>query len=296
VRHSTSCSSVSFASLSFVSRAHMAPKHPAHSAGSRGSVSARQWSDIRQAARLARSEGVAVTWRRDGSLHISPLAPLKDSSHKAGIRLRESERSREATRDADTQPVDTDGGEIKASKKQQKQERDTKRAVADRALKASPHMARWRLLISRRLWTARKATCDAVWAAWMRSRTPEARLETRRKLRGLLWREWTRPQIEPPPSPSLPPGCRALPAGLQALGARSLRDEYILTRVRAFTHHPSIRSHRVSGLSKALWSWLGFQREMDFDRTHKAARSPETAGLTTPTSARSRKKTRGGKK
>ena len=132
----------------------------------------------------------------------------------------------------------------------------------------------------------------------MRTRTPEARLETRRKLRGLLWREWTRPQIEPPPLTvfSQASGIRVTLTGLQIFGARSLRDEYILTRARAFTHHPSLRSHRASGLTKASWSWLGFQREMDFDRTHKAARSPETAGLGTPTSARSRKKTRSGKK
>ena len=57
-----------------------------------------------------------------------------------------------------------------------------------------------------------------------------------------------------------------------------------------------VHTPRGKALSKALWSWLGFQREMDFDRTHKAARSPETAGLTTPTSARSRKKTRSGRK
>lgn len=261
---------------------------------SRGSLSDRQWKDLRQAARLARSESVSITWRRDGSILINPLLPSKDSTQTAGNRQRGHGRREETTHDvsATLQPMDTAGSERTSSKKQQ---RDAARAEANRALKASPQMARWQLLTRRLLWTARKSTCNTVWTAWMRSRTPEARLETRRKLRGLLWREWTRPQIEPPPSPSLPPGCRALPAGLQVLGARSLRDEYILTRARAFTHHPSIRSHRASGLSKALWSWLGFQREMDFDRTHKAARSPETAGLTTPTSARNRKKTRGGK-
>ena len=193
-----------------------------------------------------------------------------------------------------TKPMDTSCGGRTKSKKQLA--RDAGRAEADQALKASPHMARWQLLTQRLFWTARKATCNTVWTAWMRSRTPEARLEARRKLRGVLWREWTRPQIEPPPSPPLPPGCRVLPTGLQVLGARSLRDEYISARVRAFTHHPSIRSLRASGLSKALWSWLGFQRVMDFDRTHKAARSPATAGLSTPTSARGRKKSRSGKK
>jgi len=273
----------------------MPPRHPAQPAGSRGSLSARQWQDIRQAARISRSEGVSITWRRDGSILITPTAPLTDSTHKAGNRLREQERSQEATHDTSTPlPMDTSGSARTKSKKQL--DRDAKRAEANRAQMASPNMARWQLLVQRWLWTARKASCNAIWTAWMRSRTPEARLEVRRKLRGLLWREWTRPQVDPPSTPSLPPGCRALPTGLQVLGARSLRDEYILARVRAFTHHPSIRSLRASGLSKALWSWLGFQRAIDFDRTHKAARSPETAGLNTPTSARGRKKSRSGKK
>ena len=38
----------------------MAPSHSARSAATRGSQSARQWADIRQAARIARSEGVTV--------------------------------------------------------------------------------------------------------------------------------------------------------------------------------------------------------------------------------------------
>ena len=157
----------------------MAPRHPAHRpAGSHGSVSARQWKDIRQAARLARSEGVAITWRRDGSLHISPVAPLKDSSHQAGNRLREQERSQETTRDAVSQPMDTTGSETVPSKKQlQKQQRDAERAEANRALKASPQLARWQLLSKRLLWTASKAICNAVWTAWMRSQIPEIRLE-----------------------------------------------------------------------------------------------------------------------
>ena len=184
----------------------------------------------------------------------------------------------------------------RAKKLSKKQQRDADRAKEHRALKASPTTARWELLVQRHSWAARKATCNAVWTAWMRTRaSPEARLEVQRKLRGLLWREWTRPQADPPPLPPLPPGCTRLPAGLQVLGARSLRDDYILARARAFTNHPSIRSHRVSGLSKALWSWLGCRQGMDFDRTHPAARSREVAGLITPTSARSRKKTRNGK-
>jgi hypothetical protein len=83
--------------------------------------------------------------------------------------------------------------------------------------------------------------------------------------------------------------------GKEVLGALSLRDKYILARTRAFINH---LHPQVLGVfaCKALWTWLGFRQKMDFDRTHKPARSPETAGLTTPTSARSRKKTRSGRK
>ena len=132
----------------------------------------------------------------------------------------------------------------------------------------------------------------------MRTRTPEARLEARRKVRDVLWREWTRPQIEPPPLPTVSPGSpmRVIATGLQVIGARSMRDEYILKRARALMHHPQVRGFRHSGMSKALYAWLGFRRVIDFDRIHPAARSREEAGLNTPTSARSRKKTRGGKK
>jgi len=215
----------------------MPRRHPVQSAGSRGSLNARQWQDIRQAARVARSEGVTITWRRDGSIAISPAPVSASTPHKAGNQLREQERSHRTTRDAVAQPMDTAGSETIPSKKQlQKQERDAGRAEANRALKASPQLARWQLLSKRLLWTARKDTCNAIWTAWMRSRDPEARLEARRKVRNVFWREWTRPQIEPPPLPTVSPGSpmRVIATGLQVIGARSMRDEYILKRSRAF--------------------------------------------------------------
>jgi len=272
----------------------MPSKHPARPAGSRGSLSARQWQDLRQAARLSRSEGVTVTWRRDGSIAISPAPSVFASTPTttAGSRQRGQAKTQDTTRDADApKPMETDGNErATASKKQQ---RDARRLLEyQESKRMSQSTARWLLLTQRQLWAARKTSCNAVWAGWMRSRTPEARLATRRKLRGLLWRAWTHPQIAPPQSSPVPRGCTVIPTGLQVLGMRSFRDEYIRTRARALSQH----SPRACGLSKALWSWLGFRRVIDFDRTHKAARSPETAGLVTPTSARGHKKSRGGKK
>jgi len=215
----------------------MAPRHPAQVAR-RGTLSARQWQDLRQAARIACSEGVSVTWRRDGSLVFTPLpTPLIDSTNKAGNRPSSAETSKRTTRDADVPvPMETDGIErVQASKKQQ---RDARRLQEYQESKRVPQSAaRWLLLTQRQLWAARKTSCNAVWAGWMRSRTPEARLATRRKLRGLLWRAWTHPQIAPPQSSPVPRGCTVIPTGLQVLGMRSFRDEYIRTRARALSQH-----------------------------------------------------------
>jgi len=281
----------------------MPPSHPARSAATRSSLSARQWQDLRQAARLARSEGVSITWRRDGSILISPQ-PLPDISAQAGNRQRAQEEKQETARDAAApQPMETDGGRSKTASK--KQQRDARRLQEYQESKQhlSQLTARWRLLTQRLLWTARKESCNAVWTAWMRSRTSEARLAVLRQLRGLLWRAWTRPQFEPPLTSPLPKGATRIPTGLQMLGARSLRDDYVLARVRAFTQHPSMASVRSCHLSKALWSWMGYRRKLDFDHQwgwktpHSVVRNATAADITTPAEARDRKKkSRGGKK
>ena len=260
----------------------------------------RYYQDLRQLARLARSESVVIDRRRDGGITITPFYSLNDSTNKAGNRQRGQETARKKTLDAAVpQPIDTVDCEPEktVSKKQQ---RDARRLQEFQEAKRAPQpksTARWLLLAQRQLWAARKATCNAVWTAWARSRTPEARLATRRKLRGLLWRAWTRPCIEPPVLAS-PYGSRT--HGLQVLGPRSMRDEYILKRARALC---SRHGGRADGMSKALWAWMGHRRKLDFDHSMgwnsplAGTRSPETAGLITPASARNRKKkTRGGSK
>eukprot|EP00966_Prymnesium_polylepis_P306466 7081950-Prymnesium_polylepis.1 len=76
------------------------PRHPARPTATRGSLSARQWQDLRQAARLARSEGATITWRRDGTI---TLAPIKDSSCAAGNPQHRPEKSKETTHDSGAQ-------------------------------------------------------------------------------------------------------------------------------------------------------------------------------------------------
>ena len=277
---------------------------PAQSSARRG-FSDRQWKDFRQAARRARSEGVSITWRPDGSVVFNPLTtPLIDST-KAGNRLRGHEKSGTPRDRSVQQPTETVGGQH-AKTTSKKQQRDARRLQEYQETKrAPPTGAQWLLLTQRLLWTARKASCNVVWTAWMRSRTPEARLAVQRKLRDLLWREWTRPQFSPPPTSPVPKGCRAIPTGLQVLGVRSLRDEYIRKRAGAFLQHPSVCSLRSRGTSicagKALWSWLGYRRELDFDHEwgwktpHSMVRNAEAADITTPASGRNRKKSRGKK-
>jgi hypothetical protein len=263
----------------------MAPnQHPARTTATRGSLSARQWQDLRQAARLARSEGVSFTWHRDGSILISPAPQV---SNHAGNRQRGQQVERPAA--PDPQPMDTQPMETVDSPRQQskKQQRDAERLQKWRAKQpASQSAARWSLLTKPLLWRVRRTHLDATFTAWMRTR-----LEARRMLRSVLWREWTRPQIEPPPLTVLSPasGIRVIPTGLQILGARSLRDEYILKRSRALLH----RVFDGTGPTRAIWWWLS-RRDLARDSTPTlGARSPGAAGLTTPVSARNRKKPRG---
>jgi hypothetical protein len=265
----------------------MAPKHHARPAATRGSTSARLWQDLRQYARLARSEGVSVERRPDGGILISPL-PLTDSTNAAGNPQREREKKTKKAPDATgAEPMDT-SGPPQPSKKQQ---RDVERAKKHQALPTSPSTARWTLLAQRLVRDARRLTRDSTHAAWKRSRTPEAQLEARRKWRTLLWREWTRPRFAPPPMPVLPAGCIRIPTGVQVLGARSLRDEYLLSRARALS--------RAAGISVsydiARWLRQPRLRQAPSNRIAGAKTSPETAGLSTPVSSRSRKKkSRGG--
>ena len=127
---------------------------------------------------------------------------------------------------------------------------------------------------------------------WERSRTPEAQLETRRKWRALLWGEWTRARFAPPPTAAVPAGCVSIPSGLQLLGARSLRDEYFLSRARALS-----RAAGISGCSYDIAGWLRQPglRQAPSNRTAGAKTSQGAAGLLTPVSSRNRKKkSRGG--
>ena len=183
--------------------------------------------------------GVSVEQRPDGGILITPL-PLTDSTNAAGKPQQGYGKKKGTTRDSsEPQPMDTYGS-AQAVKLSKKQQRDAQRAKDDQALRASPSTARWKLLTQHLVHNARRTIRDSTHDAWKRSRTPEAQLEARRKWRALLWREWTRPRFVPPPMPALPAGCVRILTGVQVLGARSLRDEYFLSRARALSRAAGI--------------------------------------------------------
>ena len=152
----------------------MVNTHEAHPARRpRGSLSARQWQEIRQAARLARSEGVEVT-RYGFTFRPAPADPNM-SVHRA------SESS-------------TRGGArtTSAPSKKQPSPRDVRRAQEFQA--RTRITQRWLPLVHRLLRADRRKIRDNVWTGWMRARM-SPRWDAQCKLHSLLWRAWTTPQF-----------------------------------------------------------------------------------------------------
>ena len=131
-----------------------------------------------------------------------------------------------------------------------------------------------------------------IHSAWKRSRTPEAQLEARRK--------WGAPCCgENGPGrglcrlrcPRYRRACVRILMGVEVLGARSLRDEYLLSRARALSR----AAHISVSYDIARWLRQPGLRQAPSNRAAGAKTSQETAGVSTPVSSRSRKKkSRGG--
>lgn len=192
--------------------------HPAQAA-CRGSLSARQWQEARQWARLARSEGVEITWRGSNNITFKPLGSARVTEQQAPPVSRPKEV---ATPRSTAQPMDT-GDAAVLSKKQQ---RDTTRRLEFRTKK---RIACWQRLTSSILRRSRWQAGQDVWTKWMRDRMSGS---VRRKLRSLFWREWTRPQFDGTPALSESADYpRQL--GFEDVGLRSHRDVFILERARS---------------------------------------------------------------
>ena len=250
---------------------------PSHSAQGRGrGLSARQWQDLRQAARLARSESVTLT------MHGVKISPDNRAAGNRQPEQRDFVRGAGSTAEAgDAQMQDADNSSAQAATATKKSQRDALRAQAFRERK---RVERWRTLCSRVLSIVRRHNRDDVWTAWMRSKLLGARL----KLRNLLWREWTRPQH-----------LSSNPGGI--LGPLlSSRDEYIHKRCCAFCRHlPQMTEYLSGHARRAAADAAGDAIDLYYGQPveRRAGKSSlSEAGIpTTPGSARVRKK-RGGKK
>lgn len=187
----------------------MAPKCPAQSAA-RGTLSARQWSDIRQAARLARSEGIPIEMHGI-TLNSARGSPRPPGRVKAASKVPVPDKGNSSSMEIDDPTAET-------SKKKQQRDKQRSEDFRERRMLA----VRWLPLVQRLLRRTRKKFCDDVWTTWMRSRL--APPPKNAKLRALLWREWTRPQL-------------GSPAENPVLGLLSHRDDFIYARCIAFCRH-----------------------------------------------------------
>ena len=175
-------------------------------------------ADLRQLARLARSEGVSLTLH---GVRVDPLkgAP-KGSETKGGTAGKDKapkadSQGRESMETSDSRPQVSKRSQRSTQRLQDFQKEKQREAVC---------AARWQpiiQLVTRQI--RAKHTAD-VWTAWMRSRCARA------KLRRILWKAWTTPNPAIGSSRAAMPWVRA-PTCLATL---SLRDAYILRRVRAF--------------------------------------------------------------
>ena len=259
----------------------MAPPHSAQPKVNRGTLSERQWQDIRRGALLSRETGVLLVVHGIKIFGDRPAAGTQPQVQSDAV-----PEPDEVQRPA-AAPV---------TKVKKMTPRDARRAAENRARKA---LARW-YSFARFLKYTR--VVSPVATAYWRSRMSPRR-DARRKLRSVFWREWTRPQFDVHREGST--------VNLLPLGMFSYRDRFIMRRVDAFMD----KAFGAPGPSNSepdemVFNTVAEDRDLQEaiaaslmtsppetrgdTREHTATRSLTDAGITTPGSAR-RGKRRGGR-
>ena len=201
----------------------MPPRRPSGQAAAarpqRSTLSARQWQDIRQASRLARSEGVVI------EVHGFRCSPAEDTTRTAACRPPAGGTAVEreppdaapsaSGEEQNGEPMDTDvspnAPTPQTPKQLKKLERDALRARTNRARKCIhgwhkfAHNLKYRHVVSP-AWTALQRACVA-----------------RRRIRDALWRAWTWRYAKDA-------------EGDGVLGLISRRDAYVFNRAENFCH------------------------------------------------------------
>ena len=139
-------------------------------ASKRGTMSARHWADIRQAARLVRTEGVMLTLHGI-EIHPPRAQAVRSSQSSAGKAV----EKKPEPEDDGQQPMET----VASNEPSKSQQRSARRLAEFIEKKRA---ARWSEMVQNALRLAREKLRADTWTAWMRSRLARA------KLRKLLWR------------------------------------------------------------------------------------------------------------
>lgn len=252
----------------------MAPNRTPATASTRGCLSSRQWSDIRQAARLARTEGVTLVMH---GVKVSPHHSTLDAEPAA-----QKEKTKTPARD---EPVQQSKDPDDCKPKSKKALRDADRLQEFQEKKRlAPIVSRWEILARQPLRACRRMIRDAAWTSWM---LEKQQLKVQCKLRPLLWQAWTQPTKEC--KESLSAYALADPHANQTrLETCSPRDRYILYRVRALCRRAGVSEEprhyldwkdRVPALEPAESDMEEEPQELS-DADHSSSSDGESHGVT----------------
>lgn len=185
----------------------MSSKRKTSASGTRGTMSARTWADIRQGARLANAQGVKLIMH---GVEIIPLDKRVRKGAKSSQPRATATTNTTTERDGRAPPVALPGDAC--DKPTKRQQRSAQRFQDHRKKqRAAIVHARWLSIMHRK-------RMHAVWTAYMRSTL------ALRKLRGLLWKAWNMKCIDFKEYFSSPQGSVMSPI--------SHRDVYIYLKVK----------------------------------------------------------------
>lgn len=147
----------------------LAPSKPAEK---HGCVSARRWKDLRQAARLARTEGVTLI------MHGITISPLSAHGGKENRQPAGNGEKAKTMRDTKAHQQTESDAPAPATVSKRQQRSLQRLAQFNETKQAAQRFERWSAFIQRAvarlLHRDRVKLRDQVWTDWMRSRTPSA--------------------------------------------------------------------------------------------------------------------------
>ena len=257
----------------------MPPPSARQAAAIRGSLSARQWQDIRRAARIACSEKVVLT------VHgIKISGDHRSAGNSQGNQKNAHGTGQVNSAATSTEPASEDStmAESQATKRELREARRRAEHIPRRCAD------RWLSFLQRVVtgfqgWRFRRQLLDTTFVTFMRAKL-SARRAARLRLRSIFWRAWTLRQFESSESWAAP------------LGKCSYRDGYVHGRAAALI--PTLIKHGLIADGDAAANPdvdvnISDARASPGGRTTSTRKVDEAGIPATPGSARARKKRSG---